>query len=128
MDRVITVEHKEEKLDKNGKTYFLITDTQGQKWSVFADNDRIHFLMGAGVKVSFQTEQKGEYENIIKGTVKHLGYMAPAIKKFTPDEMKTRSACLAYSKDLVVANFLHIDDIITKAAEFYKWCSEEKNG
>ena len=128
MDRVITVEHKEEKKDKNGSLYFLITDTNGGKWSVFDNNDRIHFLMGAGVKVSFQTEQKGEFENIIKGTVKHLSYVAPAIKKFTPDEMKTRSACLAYSKDLVVANFLHIDDIITKAAEFYKWCSEEKNG
>jgi hypothetical protein len=128
MDRVITVATKTEKTDKNGKLYFQLTDTEGREWNIFDDKDRVNVIPGAGLKLAFQTEVKGEWENVVKGSVKVMSYSKPAINRFNPEEMKTRSAALSYAKDLVIADKIALEDAIQQAADFYKWLSEEKAG
>jgi hypothetical protein len=105
----ITIENVEVKKDKNDKEYYLVTDTQGQKFYHFAGDINIIGKLANGRGAVLDIEHTGgEYPKI---TAAKLLHYKPLTNKLSSDEIKNRSVAISYAKDLVCAGKSDLADI-----------------
>jgi hypothetical protein len=120
MSKNIVVTKRESLLTKQGKDYLKVTDTTGHEWFIFDEPLMRKFIVDRGSIMEIETKPDGKFENIV--SAKFI-MVIPLPEIDSAEQLKTRSQCLSYSKDISLVQKQPVPpEEITKMADyFYKW-------
>jgi hypothetical protein len=119
MEKVICISKRESAITAQGKDYFKVYDTTGKMWCVFDDMCK-KFMVERGAVMKIDYDDKGKFPNISKA---EFVMVIPLPEIDSAEQLKTRSQCLSYSKDISLVQKQPVPpEEITKMADyFYKW-------
>jgi hypothetical protein len=127
MEKTICISKRESAVTAQGKDYFKVYDTTGKMWCVFDDMCK-KFMVERGAVMKIDYDDKGKFPNISKA---EFVMVIPLPEIDSAEQLKVRSQCLSYSKDLAVAEITlksldkwspTLEAVITKRADiFYGW-------
>jgi hypothetical protein len=119
MEKVICISKRESAITAQGKDYFKVYDTTGKMWCVFDDMCK-KFMVERGAVMKIDYDDKGKFPNILKA---EFVMVIPLPEIDSAEQLKTRSQCLSYSKDISLVQKQPVPpEEITKMADyFYKW-------
>jgi len=111
---------------RNGGSYLKITDENGKFHNIMPKTPGYN-LVAQGKKVKLIKEQKGEFMNVVK--VEDVNTPDAPASSPQPQERpvnrqednKVKCVAFSYSKDLVIAHIIGIEDIYNAASDIEKY-------
>jgi hypothetical protein len=119
MEKVICISKRESAITAQGKDYFKVYDTTGKMWCVFDDMCK-KFMVERGAVMKLEYDDKGKFPNISKA---EFVMVIPLPEIDSAEQLKVRSQCLSYSKDIALIEKQPVppEEITARADYFVKW-------
>jgi hypothetical protein len=108
---------------KAGGTYPYVLDQENIRWNLFAPLPHVELNKA----YAFTYETKGEFSNVIKIEPVVNIFKTQALKDIANrnDIQRNIMMCLAYSKDLAIAQITKSEELYTKAIEMLDWVNKK---
>ena len=125
MDKLIFVKELTSGLTKNQAVYPIVKDQDNERWNLFNGVNINDIHIQGSYLFTFEINEKG-FKDIKKITPLVNLFQQKALKEVSNknDIIRNLTVCLSYSKDLVIAERLQVENIYTNALTMYNWLNE----